>query len=428
MAGSEREGMNTRSEKGSFTIEAIMSLSLFMFAFVTIVSLAMLAKVESATQYAINQVAKEVSQYYYIAEKIGVTRDDTTYNSDIDSVVQAVVNFSDMAEDTVSEYIPHTSDDLEGVLDAYSNISNDVSEITLAAKTVYDSFSVVLENPEGVVASLATVMTENVQNELVSRIIAEPVCRALITKYIASNLDADTTLEKMGVVGGLQGLDFRMSSFLADKRSINVVLIYQVKINGFRLFDQTFTIKQTASTAAWITGASLEEAYDSVSIWSKDNFERGQEFVAEVKSENPLQAVKPGVGIDLYNQSTNTFTSVNSVNVFSASYSEYQHNETQENSASNYSIKKDKVKSLIKGYAKDLIRSIKAIDEAIAMDDGAKCEITDKNRGAKLIIVIPKEARSDSGNLKILNEIAKEIERETGVKVTLTYRESALGG
>lgn len=420
--------MNTRSEKGSFTIEAIMSLSLFMFAFVTIVSLAMLAKVESTTQYAINQVAKEISSYYYIAEKIGVTRDDTIYNSDIDSVVQAVVNFSDMAEDTVSEYVPHTSDDLESVLDTYSNISNEVTEITSAARAIYDSFEAVLENPDGVVSSLATVMRSEIENKLVNRIIAEPVCRALVPKYIISNSNADMTLEKMGVIGGLDGLDFRMSSFLADTRSINVVLIYQVKINGFGLFDQTFTIRQTASTAAWITGASLEEAYDSVSIWSKDNFERGQEFVAEIKSENPLQAVKPGVGIDLYSQSTNTFISVNSVNVFSASYSEYQHNETQENSVSNYSIKKDKVKSLIKGYAKDLIRSIKAMDELITMDCGTECEITDKNRNAKLIIVIPKEARSDSSSLRILNEIAKEIESETGVKVTLTYRESALGG
>jgi hypothetical protein len=45
-----------------------------MFAFVTIVSLATIAKVESTTQYAIDQVAKEISQYYYIAENLHTTR------------------------------------------------------------------------------------------------------------------------------------------------------------------------------------------------------------------------------------------------------------------------------------------------------------------------------------------------------------------
>lgn len=420
--------MNTRSEKGSFTIEVIISLSLFMFAFIAIISLAALAKVESTTQYAINQVAKEISSYYYIAEKVGVTRNNASDNSDIDSVVQAVVNFSDKAEDTASEYIPNTSDNLGDVLNTYSNISNDVSEITSAARTVYDSFEAVLENPEGIVSSLTTVLRAEVENELVSRIIAEPMCRVLVPKYITSNSDADTALEKMGVVDGLEGLDFRMSSFLADNRSINIVLIYQVKIKGFGLFDQFFTIKQTASTAAWTSGVTLEEAYDTQSIWSKDNFERGKEFVAEIKGENPLQAVKSGVGIDLYNQGTNTFTSVHSVNIFSASYSDYQQNDTEENSASNYSIKKDKVKALLKGYAKDLLKSISGIDGLITMDDGTQFQIGGDRRIAKLIIVVPKEAKSISSNLNILNEIAKEIESETGVKVTLTYREYALGG
>lgn len=41
--------MRNKSERGSFTIEAILSLSIFMFAFVTIVSLATIAKVESTT-------------------------------------------------------------------------------------------------------------------------------------------------------------------------------------------------------------------------------------------------------------------------------------------------------------------------------------------------------------------------------------------
>lgn len=55
--------MKDKGEKGSFTVEAILSLSIFMFAFVTIVSLATVAKIESTTQYAIDQTAKEISKY-----------------------------------------------------------------------------------------------------------------------------------------------------------------------------------------------------------------------------------------------------------------------------------------------------------------------------------------------------------------------------
>ena len=61
--------MKDKGEKGSFTVEAILSLSIFMFAFVTIVSLATVAKIESTTQYAIDQTAKEISKYTYIASR-----------------------------------------------------------------------------------------------------------------------------------------------------------------------------------------------------------------------------------------------------------------------------------------------------------------------------------------------------------------------
>ncbi len=420
--------MKAKNQKGSFTIEAILSLSVFMLAFMAIISLAILAKVESTTQYAINQVAKEVSQYYYVAERIGTIKADKTDTTDIDSVIQAVANFGDKASNVTGSHTPDTSDRLGDILASYSDISNDVSEISSAAKEVYRSFGTVLENPEGTITSLATAFTSEVNKGLVNRIIAEPICKTLIPKYITSSKSADKTLAQMGVVGGLSGLDFRMSSFLSDGRSINIVLIYQVKLKGFGLFNQSFTIKQTASTAAWITEATLGAAYDSKSIWAKDNFERGKEFVAEIKSENPLQAVKAGVGIDLYNQSSNTYSSIYSINVFSASYSDYQIDDTKENSASNYSIKKDKVKVLIKGYAKDLIKDTKAIDEVITMDNGTDYETLQEARSTKLIIILPQEARSSSENLKILNEIAREIQNETGVKVTLTYRESALGG
>jgi len=70
--------MRIKNERGSFTIEAILSLSLFMFGFMSIISLATIAKVESTTQYAIDQVAKEVAQYYYIAEKVGIANTSNT--------------------------------------------------------------------------------------------------------------------------------------------------------------------------------------------------------------------------------------------------------------------------------------------------------------------------------------------------------------
>mgnify|MGYP001124281009 CR=1 FL=1 len=83
--------MKDKGEKGSFTVEAILSLSIFMFAFVTIVSLATVAKIESTTQYAIDQTAKEISKYTYIASRANLlVHPKDSAEATVDSIDEAV--------------------------------------------------------------------------------------------------------------------------------------------------------------------------------------------------------------------------------------------------------------------------------------------------------------------------------------------------
>lgn len=241
----------------------------------TIVSLATIAKVESTTQYAIDQVAKEISQYYYIAERVGIANTESGGVDEIDDAVQAIFDFTDKSTTVASNYSSTTAKDLGSMLDTFSGIGNDVNEVEAAAENVYNSFGPIFEDPKGIVSSLATMMNKmgkEVGNELITKIIAQPLCKALVPKYITSSSGADEILEKMGVVDGLDGLDFRMSSFLTDQRSINVVVVYQIKVNGFGIFDDTLVIKQTASTAAWVTGTRLKDISSSISNWEKGDF------------------------------------------------------------------------------------------------------------------------------------------------------------
>lgn len=422
--------MGRQSEDGSFTIEAILSLSIFMFAFMAIINLATIAKVESTTQYAIDQVAKEIAQYYYIAERAGIANTSTEGVKEIDGAIQAIVDFSDKSTNIASNYTNATSSNLSGMLAMYSDIENDANEIAAAAENVYDSFGPVLEDPKGVISSLATMLTKEFGNEVFTKIIAQPLCKVLVPKYITSSGDANATLERMGVIGGLDGLDFRMSSFLTDQRSINIVLVYRIKVNGFGIFDDELVIKQTASTAAWVTGVSLKNANETASTWEKGDFERGKDFVNIVQSETPSKAVAGGVGVDLYDQDKNTFTSVHSMNVFSATYSDYQKASAKGNDPSNYSLKKNKIKSTVKQYANTLLKNVSKVGDNIKLEDGTDCQTAREDiqhRTAEIILVVPEEAKANRNNLEILNGIAAEIEAETGVKVSITYREKALG-
>lgn len=423
--------MKNNSEKGSFTIETCLALPIFMFGFLAIVSLAKIARLESMTQYAIDQVAKEVSQYYYIAEKIGIANTDSSGVNQIDEAVGAIMDFNDKTSSTVKTYTSTTSNNISDELAKYQNISNDVTEISNAAQAVYTSVTAAGENWEENAKAFITLMVKQVGNEVMTRLIAQPLCKALVPKYITSDGNADETLKNLGVKDGLDGLNFGMSNFLSDQRSINVVVIYEVELEGFGIFDQTIVIKQTASTAAWVTGASLADVSSSESAWEKGDLERGKSYVSQIKQENSSQAVKAGIGVDLYDQSSNTFTSVKSMNVFSQSYSSYQKTGDSGGDADDYTLKKDKIKSTIKSYAKTLDSDMEQIGNMITMEDGSKCMTaaeSTKHRNGVLTVVVPKEASSSSEHLKILNEVSSEIEKETGIKVQFTYRDEALGG
>ena len=228
--------MKDKGEKGSFTVEAILSLSIFMFAFVTIVSLATVAKIESTTQYAIDQTAKEISKYTYIASRANLLvhpKDSAEATVDsIDEAVQSMYDFSDvLSSSTGGNGVTLSSEGLSDMLSGMSG--DDFKSITASAQNVYNSFAPLMSDPKGAITALAQVVAQKGGSALVSRVIAQPLCKALLPKYITQQDDASAVLEKMGVVNGLDGLDFSLSTFLMDQRTINVVLVYEIDVKGF---------------------------------------------------------------------------------------------------------------------------------------------------------------------------------------------------
>lgn len=437
--------MRSRGERGSFTIEAALVLPLFMFAFMAIASLAIAAKVEASTQYAIDQTAKEISRYCYIASKANLLAEKSDTDErigKIDDAIGAAFDFGNVLGDTAGNYIPSGGagskdfitqlTDMASGLDA-QQLQDDFGKVSESAQQLYTAGSELLKDPKGAISALAQLVAKKAVPTIVSRVIANPLCKALVPKYITSNSDADELFERWGVEGGLDGLDFSMSTFLTDGRSVNVVVVYKLKVNGYGFFDQVIMVKQTASTAAWLAGEKtpkLSEVAQSQSKWTRGDLQRGKDFVAELKAENPTMGVKAGTGIDLYDQDTNTFSSVHSLNVFTSTYSEYDKTGSQ-NKVDNYTLKDDSVKRTIKGYAKKLSEDTDKVGDMLTMEDGRQVQTANDEimkRKMKLIVVVPEEASKNQEMLDSLNQLAAEIEEETGVKVNLTYRESALGG
>ena len=64
--------MKKKRERGSITVEAALFLPLFFFAFLSIYNLIYFARAQLLVQYAADQAVKEVAQYTYILDKVGI--------------------------------------------------------------------------------------------------------------------------------------------------------------------------------------------------------------------------------------------------------------------------------------------------------------------------------------------------------------------
>lgn len=253
--------MNRERQKGVITIEATLVLPIFIAAMVIFISYAKIAILEMRMQYAAGQTAKEISQYFYIANKFGLDFDGTQGNDKIDEVLSSM----DALKDTGGKAI--SSIDVEGLTDTINGLqSGDKESIMKALNEVKGCFDG--DNPIDIVKTLiaavqgvksavgnvtsgdVTSVAGNAAGAFLSNAIAGPISKALFEKYIPG--EADETLNRWGIEDGMDGIDFVNSSFLSDGQTIEVVLVYQVDLFSLGFWDMEMTLSQVATTRAWV--------------------------------------------------------------------------------------------------------------------------------------------------------------------------------
>ena len=86
-----------KGESGSVTIEATISLSAFMFAIVTLLTIVNICLVQARVAVAINTTAKELSQYSYLYSLTGFNKSEAELaqaakdgTQDIDSIMSDI--------------------------------------------------------------------------------------------------------------------------------------------------------------------------------------------------------------------------------------------------------------------------------------------------------------------------------------------------
>lgn len=438
---------------GSLTIEAAFVLPFFMFGFMALAMLATTTRAQSTIQYAVDQTAKEVSQYYYVINRLGFNHGGDANDENIDKVDDFIENFNTFQSTIAdaSEYSPSQINTIDDISKTYGELEGNFQSIKNASQELYGSFKSMADNPMAIISSMATMLKNGAGNAAVCRIIAQPLSKALVQKYISNNGNIDDTLEAMGVVDGMDGIDFGLSTFAIDGKTVNVVAVYKIKPMGFSLIDYTYTVKTTGSTGIWGTNVTnseakqqedqkksesndssqAEEEQEPVSPWDdtigiQDQFEAYASGIEQSLGSGTRTQSRQGFhfyldsktpypdGVDPRgNFPADSYIKVMTKNVFSSSY--YKDGKIDVSS----------VKSDIKSAANKLNQKVNAVDSTIKVgekDSTQKTVQSDKTKRNKYIIVVVPE-NTTAEMRKDLEDIASNVRYDTGVTVIYQYKD-----
>lgn len=238
-----------RKEKGSITVEAILFLTMFIMFYMFFIYLVQMTKAQVVLQYSINEVAKEVSAYSYVLTKVGIvekraatSESANEFKGDTNELIDGVQKIGNLvfSEDT-------------DLIDKANGLKEEGTKLIDNGKAYADTY---LSDPKNLLYKLLDVAKSGVADWASSAIIGE-IVESEVEKQIAvmSHKDADTYLKDLGVVDGLEGLDFSKTKWAAETKEgmpvLEVTVTYEMKMNlgWFELEPRKY--KLSAKTALW---------------------------------------------------------------------------------------------------------------------------------------------------------------------------------
>lgn len=246
-----------KKEKGAASIEATISLTIFVFVIMAIYMLINYCLVQAKVSYAINTTAKEMSQYSYFYHVFGLDDLDDKLANGKTQAVDAFNSFNQLLSDStaeIKEIEENPTDYFSSVLDGEK--TEDLTEVYKQIQDVSANVSDVVNDPVEFIKSMASLAGEEAWEHVKSNVIAAPLAKGMTRRHFGnSTKSADAYLKNLGVVDGFEGLNFNMTTMFEDgSDDIKIVVYYNVNLATGLPFDLNVSICQQASTRAWLGG------------------------------------------------------------------------------------------------------------------------------------------------------------------------------
>lgn len=374
--GIEKKFMRENRERGAVVVEAVLSMTAFIFTMLIILSITDIAYTQSKMAVALNSAAKEISQYCYLY-----------YKFQLDEVNAAQSNGTQGAQKTVED----TMAGLGQMMDSFGSAGTDFEEGNFdsavdslmsgadsANRTVSDLADQVAEDPKAFLVGMGKLAGREV-TEAAKVYLGQIMARAFMSKNLKSFAgdDPDAFLRRLHVVDGMDGLDFQYTSLMAYGSSNEIQLVCTYKVRVMRLLntDFTFTFRQAARTQAWGDGVSLvtpRSVWTSMTPVSRGKYIVGQEKTGYVYTSS-------GQGFDAYVNSDgkNEFVSITTIDPTSGSYQDV-----------------DGIKNRLSGCFSDMYEGVAALDSSVTVTKNNGQTTVDSDpatRTYRIVLVLPEK-------------------------------------
>ena len=262
------------NQRGSATIEAVIGFSVFLLTIFTILGMANFCRAQMLVSAAVDTAAKEMSQYAYFYEMSGLQKFEeqldanaqlgkSNINDVIGTVDKLYTSINGAVEQTVQEKTEienaMNSGDLtwEDIESSMGNLSDASDTVVSDIETVSNAIGDIANDPMLYMRSVVALIGSE-SMEAVKRAVAIPLAKSFVKKHFGT--DPNKTLENLGIVDGMDGLNFKLTNIFADKnhREIEITVLYKIRL--LQVFDWVVleaNVSKVAVCRAWLAGDSV---------------------------------------------------------------------------------------------------------------------------------------------------------------------------
>lgn len=305
-----------KKEKGAIVVEATVSLTAFIFAIFTILSLVNVCFIQAKIGVALNTAAKEISQYSYLYYALGVNNLESEFHKGTGNSEQLAKN----TIDGIGVFMDSFDQAKEGMetydFDAMKEAADNSLETVDSLSTQYGD--AIGDDPKAFILGMAKMAADQGAQEIKTAF-AQAIAKSFMKKNLVSGPgdNADSYLRRHSVVDGLSGLDFNYTTLMAfgQNADIQLVVTYDLRVLRLLNLDLTFKIRQCSKTTAWGNGISIlkpeqnetgsKDSADKPGTQKENHWDnpradlRGKLLIEEERTRYDMTST--GKGFDAYN-------------------------------------------------------------------------------------------------------------------------------